>query len=73
MSKEPKKPSEIPPYSGWRPRSMRFGKHRHEGERKAKREQLGNSRDRAIYKSAHGYKNPRWGVLCRIADLLNGK
>lgn len=70
-----KKKVEIAPYMGWRPRSMRFGNSRHEGERGAKRERLGNAQDRALYKSAHAPRtNPaRYAQLCSIADGLNGR
>ena len=61
----------IPPYTGWRPRSMRFGKSRHEGDRGSKRKRMGNREDRAIYTSAKGWKHPRYGILCALADSLN--
>jgi len=58
-------------YSGYRPRAMRQGRAKHEGDRGTKRARLGNARDRWIYKSAKGYKiQPRYGELCHIADQL---
>jgi hypothetical protein len=65
MSEKPK----APPYSGWKPRSMRMGKSRHESDRVAKRGRLGNRHDRALYKSAKGHEtNPtRYAQLCRVA------
>jgi len=66
----------IPHYSGWRPRAMRAARRSSEGskgmQREAKRSRLGNAQDRAIYKSAKGYKNPRYGDLCRRADDIHG-
>lgn len=64
---------ELPPYTGWRPFSLRAGRHRHEGDRGSKRSRLGNAADRALYKSAKGHKQAaRYAELCKVADQLNG-
>lgn len=69
----------VPPYTGWRPRSMRRkgkGKTVAVGDansRKAKRTRLGNAKQRYLYKSAKGHKHPDYSRLCRVADKLNGK
>lgn len=66
----------IPPYSGWRPRSMRLGKNRSEtSDRSAKRSRLGNARDRFLYKSVGGkWSNPSlYKKLCQRVDGLHGK
>lgn len=59
--------------SGWSPRSMRKSKNGMDGSRKAKRTRLGNSKQRSIYISAHGYMHPEYGAICRRADKLNGR
>lgn len=61
----------IPPYSGWRPRTNKGGHGGGSTDREAKRSKLGNSKQRAIYKSAHGYKDNEYGMLCARADALN--
>lgn len=61
-------------YTGWRPRSMRFGRHRHEPDRKAKRERLGKSADRALYKAdfrALKKHATRYLQLCRLVDSIH--
>lgn len=68
---------EIPPYSGWRPYSMRHGRGSSQGakEKVAKRIRLSKAKsDRLLYTSAKGYKrNPeRYAELCKKADSLNG-
>jgi hypothetical protein len=61
----------IPPYNGWRPRKAKGGHGGGSTDREAKRTKLGNSKQRAIYKSAHGYKSPEYSMLCARADALN--
>jgi hypothetical protein len=39
--------------------------------REAKRSRLGNSKQRAIYRSAHAYKSRNYRALCIKADKLN--
>lgn len=39
-------------------------------QRKAKRSKIGTRLDRYIYKSAKGYKNPRYVELCAKADKI---
>lgn len=68
-----KKKSEIPPYSGWRPASMRWKAGSSDANRGSKRDNLGSASDRFIYKSAHGYRHPEYGRLCRRADTLNNR
>lgn len=67
--------TEVKHYSGWRPRSMRQGKSKHESDRGTKRSRLGNARDRALYKSPRAQRsNPEaYARLCRVADGLNGR
>lgn len=51
---------EIPPYTGWRPRSMRNGKGGGSGSggesRNAKRSRVGNGADRSFWKNAHAHR-----------------
>lgn len=71
---------ELKPYTGWRPHHLRRRGAVASGggggaafSRKAKRGRLGKSRyDRALYKSAKGYKTARYAELCDKADTLNG-
>lgn len=72
----------VPHYSGWRPRSMRRGyverKSNNAGaganSRDSKRNRvLGNRRNRAIYKHAHGYKHKDYASLCRRVDAAHGR
>lgn len=66
----------IPYYTGWTPKSLRVGRKgggsSSTAERNTKRSRLGNRLDRAIYKSAKGYKHPRYPALCRVANMING-
>ena len=68
----------IPPYSGWRPRSMRFGRSSSQGDaqKSGKRNRLSKAKsDKVLYCSTKGYKqNPgRYNELCAHADRLNGR
>ena len=67
---------DVTDYSGWRPRSMRFGRGSSETgpQRETKRSRLGNATDRFIYTSARGHKNNpgQYARVCAMADLLNG-
>lgn len=40
-------------------------------KRETKRKRLGNSKQRGLYKSAHGHKSNEYGALCVRADILN--
>lgn len=62
----------IAPYRGWRPYGMRVGRNNHEGDRGTKRSRLGNSRDRALYRTCKNPSNARYVELCEKADDLNG-
>lgn len=70
---------ELKPYTGWRPNHMRRrgvvlgGAGAGAFSRSNKRGRLSkNPADRALYKSAKGYKTARYAALCKIADHLNG-
>lgn len=66
---------DIPAYSGWSPRSMRSGGGSTETgpQREAKRSRLGNSKQRAIYKSAKGHLHNEYSALCKRADKINNR
>lgn len=75
--KEHEKKEGPPPYTGWRPRSMRLGRSSSERggmQRDAKRSRLGSADDRALYVNCKAHlSNPtRYMQLCKQADSLNG-
>lgn len=70
-----KKALDVPPYSGWRPRSMRMrSRGGSDPNRDAKRSQLGTKADKMLYCSSRGYKNEpnRYAEICARVDTLKG-
>ncbi len=69
---------ELPPYSGWKPWSLKHGRGSSQGDsqKSAKRTRLSKAKgDRVLYTSPKGYKqNPgRYNELCVHADKMNGR
>lgn len=68
---------EIPPYSGWRPRSMRYGRNNSSGDaqKNGKRNRLGKAIDKAIYCIPRVSKMfpEKYTKLCARADELNNR
>lgn len=62
----------VGPYSGWRPRSMRFSKSKHEAVRDAKRARIGKRADRALYRCCKAHKRDpeNYARLCVRANRL---
>lgn len=70
--------SVLPPYTGYRPFAMRYGRRSSQGDaqKTSKRTRLSKAKsDRMLYTSSKGYKsNPkRYAELCALADKMNGR
>lgn len=69
---------DLPPYTGYRPYAMRFGRKSSQGDaqKTSKRTRLSKAKsDRQLYTSCKGHKqNPkRYAELCAHADKMNGR